>query len=186
MRITNQNMLTWQRSMGQRCSIVLWFSLALLYALLLHGERAVHIVQFVIEAAGIADGVAFIVASPKRRRVGLTVGADDATATIVWRGCCFWLLALWYMANRLRTAIAGAIWTIGPVRALANEGYLAGLALDLLQCERCGGRGTARRHGGVVVANAASWRPMTTAHIGRGVVINNLRRIIRLKVGQGI
>lgn len=67
MRITNQSILTWQRPMGQRSSIVLWFSLALLYAILLHGERAVHIVQLVVEAAGIADGVAIIVASPKRR-----------------------------------------------------------------------------------------------------------------------
>lgn len=116
----------------------------------------------------------------------MTVGADDAAAAVVWRGCCFRLLALWHMAYWLRPAVAGAIWTIGPVRALANERYLAGLALDLLQCERCGGRGTARGHGGIVVGNAASWRPMTTAHVGRGVVINNLRRIVRLKVGQGI
>lgn len=126
--------------MRHRTSIVLWFSLTLLYTLLLHGEWAVHVMQLEIEPAGIADGVALVVASPKRRRVGLTVGADDAAATVVGCGGCLWLLALWYMANRLCPNIAGAILTIGPVRAFAHKWRLAGLALDLLQAERSRGR----------------------------------------------
>ena len=97
--------------------------------------------QLEVEAARIADGITLIVASPERRRVGLAVGTDDTAAAIVGRRGCLWLLALGHMASRLNAAIAGAIWTVGPVRALAHKRCLAGLALDLLQAVGGGRRG---------------------------------------------
>ena len=59
-----------------RCSRgVLGLALPGLDAVLPHGERAVDAVQLVVEAAGVADGLAVVVAPPQRRRRRPAVGA---------------------------------------------------------------------------------------------------------------
>lgn len=49
-----------------------------LYGVLLHGERAVDVVQLVVEAARVADGLALRVAAPQRRGGGAAVDALHA------------------------------------------------------------------------------------------------------------
>lgn len=49
-----------------------------LYGVLLHGERAVDVVQFEVEAARVAHCLTLHVAAPKRRRGGVAVRARHA------------------------------------------------------------------------------------------------------------
>lgn len=67
-------------------SVVLRLPFALLDALLLHRQRSVHVVQLVVQSAGIAHRIALVVATPQGRRVGLTVGAGDPVAPVVGGG----------------------------------------------------------------------------------------------------
>ena len=48
-----------------------------LNAVLLHGQGTVDAVQLEVQAAGIAHRLTHRVASPQRRRVGMTVGAGE-------------------------------------------------------------------------------------------------------------
>ena len=50
-------------------------------AVLPHGEGAVDAVQLVVEAAGVADGLAVVVAPPQRRRRRPAVGAAQPDPT---------------------------------------------------------------------------------------------------------
>lgn len=49
-----------------------------LYRVLLHGDRPRDVVQLVVEAARVADGLAVRVAAPQRRGRRLAVGARHA------------------------------------------------------------------------------------------------------------
>ena len=69
-------------------AIVLWLSLAFLYAILLHCQWSIHIVQFEVQAAGIANRISLIVSSPQSRGIRLTIGACDAGTPIIGRGGC--------------------------------------------------------------------------------------------------
>jgi len=44
-------------------------------AYLLHRQRSIHVMKFVVEAASVADGFSVVVASPQRRHRRLAVGA---------------------------------------------------------------------------------------------------------------
>lgn len=49
-----------------------------LYAVLLHGERSVDAVEFVVETTGIADRLPMAVSPPQRRRTSRAIGAGQS------------------------------------------------------------------------------------------------------------
>lgn len=65
-------------------------ALAALDGIALHFYRAVRSVETVVEAAGVADGVAFIVAAPQRRDGAGAVEARDGHAVLIVVGGFRW------------------------------------------------------------------------------------------------
>lgn len=57
------------------------FPVASLYSLLFHGERPVDVMQFVVEAAGVAHGVSVCIAPPERGGGRLTVSTTGACSS---------------------------------------------------------------------------------------------------------
>lgn len=66
-----------------RCGrrVALGLALARLNAVLAHGERPVHAVQLVVQAASVAHGLSLGVAAPQRRRRRAAIGAAQAEAS---------------------------------------------------------------------------------------------------------
>lgn len=57
------------------------FAVACLYSFLLHGQRPVHIVQFIVEAAGVAHRVSICIAPPECGGGRLTVSTTGACSS---------------------------------------------------------------------------------------------------------
>lgn len=158
-------------------SVVLGLAFPLLDALLLHGEGSVHVVQLEVQTAGVAYRIAFVVAPPERRGVGLAIGAGHPVAAIIGSDCLLRLgLPLGYPRrepHEVRAAGAEVVAALPHVRRVAV------LALELV-VRRSSGR--SRHQTGIVLANAAGGRPVGGGHVPGRVLINNLWMEIGLRM----
>jgi len=157
-------------------SVVLWLPLALLDALLLHRQWAVHVVQLVVQTAGVAHGISLVVAPPQGCRVCLAIGTGDSIPPIVGGGGGLGLrLALghpWRHPHKGRTVGTEVLG------ALSHERRVAVLALQFV-VRRRGGRGAHQTS--IVLADAAGGSPVGGGHVARCILINHLRMEISLK-----